>query len=123
MMTVSSLRPAKGHVVVQKEPTLTSKVHALAAAAAVVLSLVAAGCAKTVDAGQMEDDLAEQLAPQAGVEASEVTVDCPDDEDAEEGNEFDCTLTAPNGDEVTVNVTITNGGDSFEAVVPPQQFK
>ena len=41
----------------------------------------------------------------------------------EEGNEFQCTLTAPNGDEVAVDVTITEGGDSFEAVVPPQQFE
>ena len=59
----------------------------------------------------------------ANVDPEKVSVDCPDGEKAEEGNKFDCTLTAPNGDEVTVNVTITNGGDSFEAQVPQQQFK
>lgn len=99
---------------------------ALATGAALALTacaLLAAGCGSTVDSAQMEEDLAEQLAPQAGAEPAEVSVDCPDDEEAEEGNEFECTLTAPNGDEVIVDVTITNGGDSFEAVVPQDQFK
>jgi hypothetical protein len=99
------------------------KLRAVVATAILSLALVVAGCAKTVDSGQMEEDLASQLSKQAGVDAADVSVDCPDDQDAEEGNKFDCTLTAPNGDEVTVNVTITNGGDSFEAEVPPQQFK
>lgn len=31
-------------------------------------------------------------------------------------------LTAPNGDEVTVDVTITDDEGSFEAVVPREQF-
>lgn len=52
-----------------------------------------------------------------------MSVECPEGQEAEEGNEFQCTLTAPNGDEVAVDVTITEGGDSFEAVVPPQQFE
>ena len=58
-----------------------------------------------------------------GVDPAEVSVECPEGQEAEEGNEFQCTLTAPNGDEVAVDVTITEGGDSFEAVVPPQQFE
>jgi ABC-type glycerol-3-phosphate transport system substrate-binding protein len=32
-----------------------------------------------------------------------------------------CTLTAPNGDEVDVDVTLTDDEGGFEAVVPPQQ--
>ena len=87
------------------------------------LILFAAGCGNTVDSGQMEEDLTTQLSEDAGVDPADVSVDCPDDEEAEEGNKFDCTLTAPNGDEVIVNVTITDGGDSFEAVVPEQQFR
>ena len=102
---------------------MTLKFREIAAAATVAFAFVAAGCGNTVDSGQMEDDLADQLSEQAGVDPADVSVDCPDDEEAEEGNEFDCTLTAPNGDEVTVNVTITNGGDSFEAEVPQDQFK
>ena len=94
-----------------------------ATAAALIVVFVIAGCGSTVDSGQMEEDIASQLSEQAGVDAADVSVDCPDDQEAEEGNKFDCTLTAPDGDEVTVNVTITDGGDSFEAVVPPEQFK
>lgn len=51
------------------------------------------------------------------------SVACPDDIEAEEGKEFDCTLTAPNGDEVRVNVTLTNDDGGFEAVVPRDQFR
>jgi hypothetical protein len=91
------------------------------AALAATAALVVAGCGN-VDAADLEGKLADQLAPQAGVDPADVTVDCPDDQAKEEGAKFDCTLTAPNGDEVTVNVTLTDGGDSFEAVVPPQQF-
>jgi len=64
-----------------------------------------------------------QLSLDAGVDPAEVSVECPEGQEAEEGNEFQCTLTAPNGGEVAVDVTITEGGDSFEAVVPPQQFE
>jgi Domain of unknown function (DUF4333) len=101
---------------------LTAKLRA-PAAAVLALAFLAAGCGNTVDSGQMEEDLVTQLSEQAGVDAADVSVDCPDDEEAEEGNQFDCTLTAPNGDEVTVNVTITNDGESFEAEVPEQQFR
>ena len=102
---------------------MSLKFRGLAVAAGLALALIAAGCSKTVDSGQMESDLRDQLSQQANVDPEKVSVDCPDGEKAEEGNKFDCTLTAPNGDEVTVNVTITNGGDSFEAQVPQQQFK
>lgn len=91
------------------------------AAALLAVAAVAAGCGKSVDSEQMERDITADFAKGAGFEPSEFSVACPDDQDAEEGNEFDCTLTAPNGDEVVVNVTITEGGDSFEAEVPPQQ--
>lgn len=47
--------------------------------------------------------------------------ECPDDIEIEEGREFNCTLTAPNGDEVDVDVTLTDDEGGFEAVVPPQQ--
>ena len=102
---------------------MSLKFRELAAVATVAFAALAAGCGNTVDSAQMEEDLATQLSEQAGVDAADVSVACPDDEEAEEGNKFDCTLTAPNGDEVTVNVTITNGGDSFEAEVPQDQFK
>ena len=92
--------------------------------AIVAAGLLVAGCGgDEIDTGQMEEDLVGQLSLDAGVDPAEVSVECPEGEEAEEGNEFQCTLTAPNGDEVAVDVTITEGGDSFEAVVPPQQFE
>ena len=92
--------------------------------AIVAAGLLAAGCGgDEIDTGQMEQDLVGQLSLDAGVDPAEVSVECPEGQEAEEGNEFQCTLTAPNGDEVAVDVTITEGGDSFEAVVPPQQFE
>jgi Domain of unknown function (DUF4333) len=91
--------------------------------AVVGVGVLAAGCGEeTIDNAQMEQDLVGQLALDAGVDPGQVSVECPTDEKAEEGNKFECTLFAPNGDEVAVQVTITDGGDSFEAVVPPQQF-
>lgn len=90
-------------------------------AALIAVALIAAGCGSSVDADQMEQDIIADFVKGADFKEEDLAVDCPDDQDAEEGNEFDCVLTAPNGDEVTVNITITDDGDSFEAVVPPQQ--
>lgn len=91
------------------------------APALLVIAAVAAGCGESVDADQMEQDIITDFVKGTDFKEEDLAVDCPDDQDAEEGNEFDCVLTAPNGDEVTVNITITDDGDSFEAVVPPQQ--
>ena len=96
---------------------------------AAVIALVAAGLLVSgcggdeIDTGQMEQDLVGQLSLDAGVDPAQVSVECPEGEEAEGGTKFQCTLTAPNGDEVAVDVTITEGGDSFQAVVPPQQFE
>ena len=37
-----------------------------------------------------------------------------------EGQEVNCTLTAPNDDKVRVEVTLTDDEGGFSAVVPPQ---
>jgi hypothetical protein len=93
----------------------------LAAATLAALGLVACGT-KTIDSEDLEQQLTEQLSADAGVNPDDVSVECPDDIEAEEGREFDCTLTAPNGDEVRVEVTLTDDEGGFEAVVPPEQF-
>ncbi len=100
-------------------------------AAAIALPAVAfavTGCSfsigsDTIDSADLESKLADQLAPQAGVDRNDVSVACPDDQEAKKDAKFDCILTAPNGDKVTVNVTLTNDSGGFDAVVPPQQFK
>jgi hypothetical protein len=103
---------------------MTAK-RALAAALSLLAGLALfAGCGtETVDAADLESKLTTQLSEDAGVNPDDVSVSCPEDEEAEDGNEFDCTLTAPNGDEVTVNVTMTGDDGGFDAVVPPQQFE
>jgi hypothetical protein len=104
---------------------------ALATVAALALS---AGCGgddePTVDPAQIEPTLVERLSADAGVDPADVSLDCPSGEPAEENHEFECTLTAPNGDEVRVAVTVTDvetSGDEVdyrvEAFVPPSQFK
>jgi Domain of unknown function (DUF4333) len=121
-----TIEPVRGRPTETEEMQMTrSKKTArlmIGALALVAAGALAAGCGGTVDTAQMEQDLVDQLAADAGVDPADVSVACPDDEKAEEGNEFECTLTAPNGDEVAVEVTITDGGDGFEAVVPRQQF-
>jgi hypothetical protein len=93
----------------------------IAGLAAVALLLGA--CGNTIDSADLEEKLRTDLAADVGVDPADVAVDCPEGEEAEQGNEFECTLTAPNGDEVTVEVTITDDGGAFEAVVPRQQFE
>jgi len=87
------------------------------------LTLGVGACANTIDTDDLEGKLGDELSADAGVDPEKVSVSCPEDIDAEEGKEFDCTLTAPNGDEVTVNVTLTDDEGGFDAVVPPQQFE
>ena len=93
-----------------------------ALAAALVLTAcegeVSIGGDTTLDSENLEQQLADQLAPQAGLEPSDVTVACPDDQEVAKGTKFDCTLTTPNGDEVAVNVTLTSDGGDFDATVP-----
>ena len=80
--------------------------------------LLLAGCAETVDNADLESKLKDQLGQSAGVEPR--SVECPEDVEIEKGKTFDCTLTAPNGDEVRVEVTFTNDEGGIEAVVPEQ---
>ena len=80
--------------------------------------LLVAGCAQKIDSSDLEGKLKDQLGKSAGVEPR--SVDCPDDIEIAKGKQFNCTLTAPNGDEVPVNVTLTNDEGGFRAVVPPQ---
>lgn len=93
-------------------------------AAAGAMALVAGGCGtKTIDTGDLEDKLAKELAPQGGVKPDQIKVDCPDDQKAEKGKSFDCTLTAPDKSTAKIVVTLTNDSGHFTATVPEDQFK
>jgi hypothetical protein len=89
----------------------------LAAAPASALLFAACG-QKTLDSNELETELSSQLGMQAGVRPRSVA--CPDDIEAERGRKFDCTLTAPNGETVRVEVTLTNDDGGFRARVPRQ---
>jgi hypothetical protein len=93
---------------------------AVAIAAAGSALLFGACGGRVINTGELEDELRRQLAPQGGVRPEEIAVSCPDDQKAEEGRRFACTLTAPNGDRVRVDVTLTDDRGGFHAVVPEQ---
>ena len=95
-------------------------IHRTLTATAVLAATAAfAGCGQTtIETSELEAELKSQLGADAGVEPR--SVECPNDIEAEKGKKFDCTLTAPNGDEVRVEVTLTDDEGGFEAVVPPQ---
>lgn len=69
---------------------------------------VLAGCSKTVDKGDVADQISTQLSSQVGTTPDSVS--CPDDLKAEVGATMTCTLTADGTDyEVGVNVTSVDG--------------
>lgn len=94
---------------------------ASAALAVAGAALVLAACGNTIDSEDLEGKLATELSADAGVDPEGVSVSCPDDEAADEGNEFECTLATPEGQELTVEVRITDEEGGFEAFVSPQQ--
>lgn len=86
-------------------------------AAAACLAL--AGCGEeTLDTGQIEDEIAPSIEEQTGTR--DVSVECPDDIEAEEGGEFDCDVTARGGVEAAVTVTQEDdeGNVRWEVVQP-----
>ena len=74
---------------------------------------------QTLDNRELESTLKQQLDSSAGVTSRGVV--CPDDIVAERGRRFECTLVAPNGDQVRVDVRLTNSEGGFDANVPPEQ--
>ncbi len=77
---------------------------AVAAAAALTGCSVSIG-GSDLDTSELETEIEEELGAQ-GVPDS--AVDCPDDVEVEEGDEFTCTATAPDGSTATILVTQTD---------------
>lgn len=103
-------------------PRTHRRLLALALAALAGLALAACG-SETVDADDLANQIRDQMSEQAGVDPEQVKVECPDDIKVEQGRTFECDLTAPNGDPVIVEVTLTDDEGTYEAVVPPEQFQ
>ncbi len=76
---------------------------------------------RTLDNRELESTLKRQLDGSAGVTSRAVI--CPDDVAAKKGRMFACTLIAPNGDQVRVDVRLTNDEGGFSANVPRDQSR
>jgi hypothetical protein len=84
------------------------------------LSVLTFGCGEeTLDTDDLQQTISDGLEEQVGVAPE--SVECPDDITMEEGSEFECTGTAPNGDEFTIQVTQTDDEGNIEFEVPPQE--
>lgn len=86
----------------------TSKLIALAAGAATATALT--GCSifgSSVPADEVEEKVAEEVESQTG---TAVTVDCPEDLEAEEGATLECELTSET-EQNTVEVTVDSVDD------------
>jgi hypothetical protein len=87
--------------------------------AVIVACLALSACGEsTLDTGNIEDEIAPQLAEEYGTKDADVS--CPDDIEAKEGEEFDCDVTAPGGVEAKVTVTQEDdeGNVTWEPVQP-----
>ena len=73
------------------------------AATLVAVILVAVGCTKSLDTSSLESELKTQVENQ--LNASGLTVSCPDNIKVEAGGTFECTASDPSGQSVTIEVT------------------
>ena len=79
--------------------------------ALVLCALLGASCSFSASVGgggqldteKVEPEIATGIEAQTDVELD--SVECPDDVDMEQGNDFECTATATNGDTAPVSVT------------------
>lgn len=74
---------------------------------------------KSLDREDVEKTISSGLGDQAGL--PDPKVDCPEaeDVDVEDGSEFVCTGTAPNGEQFPINVTLTDDDGGYRYEVPP----
>jgi hypothetical protein len=86
---------------------------------AVCAAALATGCGEeTVDAADLESQIESDLTESAG--AAPEAVQCPDTIPLSEGQDFECTVIAPNGDEVMFRGALTDDEGSFEGEVVGQ---
>ena len=87
---------------------------------ALIAALTLAACGdKTLDTGDAEKKIAEGVEEQQNYEPEKV--ECPDDMKAEEGETYECKVTAPGGKEATATITMVDDEGRFRFVVPPPQ--
>jgi predicted small secreted protein len=91
-------------------------------AAPILAALLLAGCQasvgigeRIVDAEDAETQIADELEEQVGQRPK--SIECPDDMKAEEGETYTCVLTAEDGTELDVALTMTDDEGNFEIEV------
>jgi hypothetical protein len=84
------------------------------------MSMLAIGCGEeTLDQDDLQTTISDGLEKQVGTAPESVS--CPDDVKVEQGGTFECTGTAPNGEEFTIDVTQKDDEGNIEFEVPPQE--
>jgi uncharacterized protein DUF4333 len=91
---------------------------ALAAVGIGLLGACGGDDSDTIDVAEFEENIATDLAEDVNQPTPEV--DCPDELEPSEGEQFECTGTAQDGSQFTIDVTWTDDEGGAEAVVPPQ---
>jgi Domain of unknown function (DUF4333) len=102
------------------DTTLSASAGALAAVGIVLLGACGGDGSETIDVARLEEDIATDLAEDVDQPTPEV--ECPDDLEPSEGEQFECTGTAQDGAEFTIEVTWTDDEGGADAYVPPEQF-
>jgi hypothetical protein len=89
----------------------------LAALACAAIAL--GGCTQTVDSGDAEGKIEDEVKRQRNIE---VDVNCPSDMEAKKGQRYQCTLTEPSKVQlpVTLEMTDDDGGFRFEVGEKPK---
>lgn len=75
-----------------------------------VLALSLSGCTKTIDEGDLEGKISDNIAKQLG--GQKPKVDCPGGKKAKKGNTFNCTATLA-GQKATIIVELIDDGGRF----------
>jgi predicted small lipoprotein YifL len=98
---------------------MTTLRSAFAATLAIAVTVALAACGeKTLDTGDAESEIADKIEQQRNVRPK--SIECPEDMKAKKGEEYTCTLTAPNGDELDVKLTMLDDDGKFEFEVASQ---
>jgi hypothetical protein len=72
-----------------------------------LLALVAVACNSTLDDARLEQVITEGIQTQTGVTLT--SIDCPSGQPLVEGNTFNCVAVTPEGSNLQITVTQTDG--------------
>ena len=87
-------------------------------AVACVVGLAACGVGtKSIKGSEVEKQISDKIFEQRQARAK--SIDCPKELEAKKGKKYECTLTAPNGDQLPVAVEMTDDNGKYKFEVLP----